>query len=466
MLVGTLFALVPRRSARLLVERIARLSTSRMASSVCHIRFFWTLGLTGGERRQMSVPTLLERDHVIAEMTALARRAVSGSGQVLLLRGEAGVGKTAVIRRFLADAAASRAQVLVGRCDPLSAPRPMGPLIDMLGQLPRALQAGLRDAINAMNNETIYAGLLALFNDGKPWICVLEDAQWADSATLDLLRFIVRRIDTRPVLVVVTYRDDDLGPEHPLAMALGDMANQAAMTRIGLLPLSVDAVHLLAAGTGVDAGQLHGITGGNPFFVTEVLAACRIGSSVNTLPRSVIEAVWGRLARLSVSGREAAEAAAMCGPRVDPQFMELLRPGVAAGLGECIRAGVLVADGESLRFRHEVARQATLDQIPEHDRQIMHRRAQDALTQAPIDRRRRADARAHPQGLTQREREVLDLLALGHSDAVIANTLFISQRTVNNHVHAILGKLGVRNRTQAARFASGTSSGTGTEPSG
>src|ERR1700755_448255 len=118
MLVGTLFALVPRRSARLLVERIARLSTSRMASIVCHIRFFWTLGLTGGERRQMSVPTLLERDHVIAEMTALARHAVSGSGQVLLLRGEAGVGKTAVIRRFLADAAASRAQVLVGRCDP------------------------------------------------------------------------------------------------------------------------------------------------------------------------------------------------------------------------------------------------------------------------------------------------------------------------------------------------------------
>jgi predicted ATPase/DNA-binding CsgD family transcriptional regulator len=429
------------------------------------MRFFWTLSLTGGERRQGSVQTLLERDSVIAEMNGLARRAACGSGQVLLLRGEAGVGKTAVIRRFLEDAA-SRAQVLVGRCDPLSAPRPLGPLIDMLVQLPGPRQAALRAAINAMNSETIYARLLEVLGDGQPLICVVEDAQWADSATLDLLRFVVRRIDALPVLVVVSYRDDDLGAEHPLAIALGDMANQAAMTRIGLSPLSADAVRVLATGTSVDAGQLHGITGGNPFFVAEVLAAIADGSSVNTLPRSVIEAVWGRLARLSVSGRETAEAAAVCGTCADPQLLELLRPGAAAGLGECIRAGVLVTEGESVRFRHEVARQATLEQIPDHDRRIMHRRAQDALAQLPVDRRHRAGTRAHPHGLTQREREVLDLLALGHSDAAIANTLFISQRTVNNHVHAILGKLGVRNRTQAARYASATSSETGTERSG
>jgi predicted ATPase len=392
------------------------------------------------------VRTLLERDAVLADLEGLTQQATRGVGQLLLLHGEAGVGKSAAIRRFI-DSVAGRFQVLVGCCDPLTAPRPLGPLIDMLAQLPDANGTGLRAAIEARDSESIYAEVLNVFGDGNQWVCVIEDAHWADGATLDLLRFIARRVESLRLLVVVSYRDDELGPGHPFAVVLGDLSNHAALRRISLSPLSAEAVRLLASGSGVNAEQLHHLTSGNPFYVTEILAAGADGSSDGALPRSVAEAVRGRLARLSERGRQAAEALAVCGPGADPHLLEKLCPGAAEGLSECMRAGILIGSGASVRFRHELARRATLDQIPEYDRRVLHRRAVEAYE-------RRADTRAHPHGLTRREREILELLAVGHSDADIAGTLFISQRTVNNHVHAILGKLGVQNRTQAAGYAS------------
>ncbi len=329
-------------------------------------------------------PTLLEREIVLAEMESSARQAARGTGQVLLLHGEAGVGKSAVLRRFL-DTMASGFQVLLGCCDPLTAPRPLGPLIDMLAQLPATDAAGLRAAIDAHDSESIYRGLLDVFGGGNRWVCVIEDGHWADGATLDLLRFVARRIHSLPLLVIMSYRDDELSPEHPLAVVLGDLSNHAATTRISLSPLSADAVRLLAGGSGVNAEQLYELTSGNPFYVSEVLAAGAHGPHGGVLPRSVAEAVRGRLARLSARGREAAEAAAVCGPRADPQLVEQLRPGAADGLGECMRAGVLIGSGSLVRFRHELARRATFEQIPDYERRVMHRRALRALAQPPID---------------------------------------------------------------------------------
>lgn len=428
-------------------------------------------------------PILLERETVLAEMEGLARKALRGTGQMLLLRGEAGIGKSAALHHFL-DTVASRMQVLLGYCDALSAPRPLSPLVDMLARLPGAQAARLGMAIGAGESESIYARLLDVLGDGQRWVCVIEDVHWADGVTLDLLRFLARRVDALPVLIVASYRDDELGPEHPLAVALGDLSNHAALTRINLPPLSAKAVRELVADSGVDAEQLHRLTGGNPFYVNELLAAGTVGARVGELPRSVSEAVWGRLARLSEAGRKAAEAAAVYGPHADPHLVEKLCVDGAAGLGECIRAGMLVASGGLVRFRHEIARWATLERIPECERQATRQLAEAALAHPPNDPdmtapmvlppatagesdprqrlanvrsgngyRHRADTRAHPHGLTRRECEILELVALGHSDADIARTLCISQRTANNHVHAILSKLGVQNRTQAATYA-------------
>ncbi len=415
-------------------------------------------------------PALLERECVLAELTTLARTAASGSGQMVLLRGEAGVGKTSVLRRFL-DTSANGAEALSGCCDPLSAPRPLGPLIDMFSGRHSAATAELAAALDAGDTGRVYTHLMNVLRDGHLRVCVVEDAHWADDATLDLLRFLARRIDMVSALVIVTYRDYELGPAHPLAVMLGDMSNQSSLTRISLPPLSIAAVAAMSAASGVDVEQLHRLTGGNPFYVKELLAAGWAGSSTSPLPRSVVESAWGRLARLSAAAREAAEVAAVCGPVVDHRVVEKLCSGPVAGLYECVRAGLLVAVDDTVRYRHEVVRLATLEQIPEYVRRDLRHRAFLARGRADTNGHFRDDTQPgrriaavpsaqaqehrvadgwHRHRLTRRELEILELLSVGHSDAEIAGKLFISQRTVNNHVHAILNKLGVHNRTQAA----------------
>lgn len=313
---------------------------------------------------------------------------------MVLLRGEAGVGKTTVIARFL-DGLGQRARVLRGWCDALATPRPLGPLIDMLADLSGVQRATMRAAIDAGDTDSVYARLVGLFGEGSRWVWVIEDAHWADGATLDLLRFLARRIEALPVLLVVSYRDDEIGPNHPLAVLLGDLATCAVVTRIGLAPLSAAAVAQLARDSGVNAEQLYRLTGGNPFFVTEVLAAGPAALNNGGLPRSVSEAVQGRLARLSETGREIAEATAVCGPRASLALVEAICPGAPTALAECLHSGVLVAEGNTIGFRHELARRTTADHIHDYRRRALHKRALAVLSEPPIDPNRLAALTFH-----------------------------------------------------------------------
>ena len=309
----------------------------------------------------------------------------------------------------------------------------------MCAQLPAGDAAGLIAAVDAGDTVALYRRLLALFGGGRRWVWVIEDVHWADGATLDLVRFLARRIDSLPLLLVVSYRDEELGQQHPLTVALGDIATCAALTRVGVEPLSREAVAVLAAGSGINAGQLFQLTAGNPFYVTEVVAAGPDALSGDALPRSVAEAVRGRLARLSTVGRDTAHAAAVCGPRPSPALVQNVCPAAAAGLPECLGAGVLVADGDVVGFRHELARRATLDQIPHYERRLLHKRAMAALAEPPVDPDMLAallfhadqagdrDAvLCHGPGAAERaaslgaHREAAELyaLALGHADAV------------------------------------------------
>jgi DNA-binding CsgD family transcriptional regulator len=326
---------------------------------------------------------LLERQSVLTQLEQLGQQAGRGNGQIVLLRGEAGVGKTAVFRRYIAGLD-KWVRVLCSSCDPLATPRPLGPLIDMLAQLRGPQAAELSAAIDRGGAEAIYAGLLGLFADGNTWVFAVEDAQWADGATLDVLRFLARRARSLPVLMLVSYRDDEIGAQHPLAVARGDLATIEALTRIELAPLSRDAVAELAAGSGINADELHRLTGGNPFFVTEILAGGPDALGNGRLPRGVCEAVWGRLARLSAPARHTAHAAAICGPHASRWLLGQICPDATAALAECLDAGLLRADGAALAFRHELARRAVLAQIPAHRQQELHARALAALAQPPV----------------------------------------------------------------------------------
>jgi DNA-binding CsgD family transcriptional regulator len=303
---------------------------------------------------------------------------------MVLLSGEAGVGKTAVLSRFTAASGLSM-RVLRGWCDPLAAPRPLGPLLDALTGVGSSAAEILDAAIESGDTGALYRRLLTVLRDGHHWTWIVEDAHWADGATLDLMRFLARRVDSLPLLMVVSYRDDELDASHPLSVTLGDLARCAGVSRVGLQPLSRAAVTTLCAGSGVNGDQLYELTGGNAFYTTEVLAAGPVDLQRDVLPRSIAEAVGGRLGRLSDAGRETARAVAVCGPRVDPNLLEAVCPAAETGLAECLAAGVLVTDWNAIGFRHELARRAALETMPALERTKMHARALAALAVTPVD---------------------------------------------------------------------------------
>ena len=163
---------------------------------------------------------LLEREPLLGELARLLTEARRGRGRVALLVGEAGIGKTSLAEAFCAEAAPI-VRTYWGTCDPLDPPRPFTPVVDIAdrvgGDLRRALADGDRDAV--------HEAFLALLRrpGAPPSIVVLDDMHWADEATLDLFRVVARRVTRLPTLLIATFRDDEVGPDHPLRMALGDV---------------------------------------------------------------------------------------------------------------------------------------------------------------------------------------------------------------------------------------------------
>ncbi len=301
---------------------------------------------------------LLERSEQLDSLDAFLGEAASGNGRLVFIGGEAGVGKTALVSWF-AERARGRARVLIGGCDSLATPRPLGPVLDMdLDLEPGRLKGA----------EFFGAVLAELGAERRPTLAVFEDIHWADQATLDLLRFIGRRVGGVRALVIATYRDE-LGPTHPLRILLGDLATQARVRRMELAPLSVEAVALLARGSQIDASHLYRKTGGNPFFVTEVLQ-----SGLEGIPASVRDAVLARAARLSTAGRQVLDAAAICGLRVETWLLEGVAVEAAKGVPECIASGLLRADGPAVAFRHELARGAIQEAVAVPTSVLIHRK--------------------------------------------------------------------------------------------
>lgn len=318
---------------------------------------------------------LLERQVALTVLHDALDRACHGAGSLALVTGEAGIGKTSlvaeVVRRCGPDI-----RVLTGSCDALSTPRALGPLRDIAS----VTGGELRDLFDADAEKLpLFEAALRVFRDeGTSTLVVVEDAHFADDATVDLLGFLARRLATMSTLLVVTYRDDEVGPTHQLRVFLGLTAGVGAH-RVELAPLSPAAVLDLARAHGIDdAGELHRITGGNPFFVTEIVAAGGLG-----LPRTVRDAVLGRAGRLAPAARRALDAAAVVPTRVELWLLDALAGADSAAIDDCVRGGLLTVDGEALRFRHELARAAIEAAMPPARRRDLHRRARASLAAPP-----------------------------------------------------------------------------------
>jgi DNA-binding CsgD family transcriptional regulator len=314
---------------------------------------------------------LLERtEHLKVLGDSLAAVLKTRQGRLVLLRGEAGIGKTAVVRRFCEEQLPP-SRILWGACEALFTPRALGPFVDVAqvtgGEFRDLVERGGRphEVLSAFADEV---------SKSSPTVLVLEDLHWADEATLDVLRLLGRRIDGFCALVVATYRDDELGGSHPLRVVLGELVRAGGVERLDIPRLSRGAVAELAEQREIDAQQLYRSTGGNPFFVSEVLAAG--GAQV---PSTVRDAVLARTAGLSTEARELLGALAIAPPSAELGVLGAIAGDAMQHLDECIGCGMVIPAGRGVAFRHELARVVIDESIPPDWRMALHARALQTL---------------------------------------------------------------------------------------
>jgi DNA-binding CsgD family transcriptional regulator len=320
---------------------------------------------------RVTTSALLERSRELSTLGAFLDDAKeTAHGRFVFLAGEAGIGKTSLLRGLCADCGRGT-RVLWGGCDPMVTPQPLAPLLDIAeaaGDDTAALvTAGAKP-------HPIAAALLRDLAAPAPTLVVIEDLHWADEATLDVLGLLARRIGGKPVLVLASYRDDELDRRAPLRVLLGELATAPDVTRMPLAPLSREAVATLAAPHGVDADALYEATDGNAFFVTEALAAAQ-----EQIPATVRDAVLARTARLSSGARTLLDAASVLVPPIDVATLFALRPHADGELEECLAAGMLVATGGAVAFRHELSRLALEQSLSPDVRGALHSKALAAL---------------------------------------------------------------------------------------
>jgi predicted ATPase len=290
---------------------------------------------------------LLEREEALATLAAGIQDAAAGAGRLVLVSGEAGTGKTSLVRAACAE---SESRVLWGNCDGMLAPAPLAPFLDAIDADSAAAE---RLSASMSRHEFSRAVLAQLSDPGSPGctLMVVEDAHWADGASIDLLRYLARRVEGTRAVLAVTYRDDELGQFHPLRALLGEVGRGPAVRRVRLRPLSAVAVSKLAAEAGADGVEIFRLSGGNPYMVRELLA------DPAGAVHSVGEAVLARAERLPPSARKVLQAASVMTEGAEPVVLMRVE-GAGDGLDACVEAGLLVQEGALIRFRHELARQA------------------------------------------------------------------------------------------------------------
>jgi DNA-binding CsgD family transcriptional regulator len=311
---------------------------------------------------------LVERDVELAALVASVGAAASGEGSAMLVLGEAGIGKTSLIREFLRSLEGD-VHVLMGTCDDLLTPRTFGPLRDAAARAGGPLAAAFS---GEPDRESVYRSLLdELSRSDLPTILVVEDIHWADDATLDALRFVARRLQRLRAVVVLSYRDDEVQPVH-LRQLLGALSG-STVRRLVLHRLSEAAVLRLTRAAGLDRPAIFANTDGNPFFVSEVLS-----SPSADVPANVVDAVLARVHQLAPETQVALDQLAVVPSQVEGWLVTAVLGGMGP-LAEAEQRGMVTLRPEGLAFRHELARHALEQSMPASRRMAFNRAVMDAL---------------------------------------------------------------------------------------
>ena len=322
---------------------------------------------------------MLERDAELSALAHAAREAADRHGSVVLIMGEAGIGKSSLVEALRSHLPAE-GRMLVSYCDDLATPRTLGPFRDLVGSVGTELSRAVTDG--SERDRVLTALRTELTWPDHPTVLVIEDVHWADDATLDALRYLIRRIGDLPAVLVLTYRDDELNRGHPLHGLLGQASRSDHVRRLPLRRLSQQAVRQLSAGSPVDTNDLFALTSGNPFFVHELLASAQ-GERV---PPTIADAVLARVRRLDPSTQDVLEQLAVVPSALDRWLVDVLVPGsgeggegTVAALAAAEERGLLSVSTRKIAFRHELTRRAIAGSVPAARLMALNQRVLDAL---------------------------------------------------------------------------------------
>ncbi|MFT3934409.1 MAG: AAA family ATPase [Chitinophagaceae bacterium] len=290
---------------------------------------------------------LIERSAFISELEKQFSGVKQQEGHCVFVSGEAGIGKTSLVKAFV-QAIRPHYKTYTGTCDALFTPRPLSPLLDVLQQLQSDLW---KNAGNIEDRTLFFASCFGeMAAQQKAFVIVFEDIHWADEATLDFIKFFARRIAQLPCLFILTYRDNEIDAQHPLRNTMGQLSPDS-FTRIQLPPLSVQAVEKLANEKGYNATDIYKISGGNPFYVNEILASYSSG-----VPDNIKDSILSVYNRQSEATKYVWQLLSVAPAGFEMQYLEQIDPALAMAAAHSLESGILVLKEALLWFKHELYR--------------------------------------------------------------------------------------------------------------
>lgn len=290
---------------------------------------------------------LIERAHFFSSLEAQLEKTVQRGGHSVFIGGESGIGKTSLIKSFC-QSHQDDCTIYTGLCDALFTPRPLAPLYDIAWQM--GDNFGQMTQTDADRTALFARFLHELSRQKRPTIVVFEDVHWADEATLDFIKFFIRRISQTACLFLLTYRDNEIHTRHPLRNVLGELV-PGSFTRLLLPPLSRQAVEKMSAEKGYKGEDVYNISGGNPFYVQEILASYSPG-----IPDTIKDSVLLVYNRLNDKTKEIWELLAVVPTGLEIDYLQKIEPHYKAAIDDCLTAGILVIRDRAMLFKHELYR--------------------------------------------------------------------------------------------------------------
>lgn len=313
---------------------------------------------------------LLEREQYLETLNLLFQQIPQAGGHTVFLLGEAGIGKTSLVNAFTHQFNFKN-HVYVGTCDSLFTPRPLGPLYDIAA----AFNTEFRDALKTKTDQASIFSLFLEYLSNKlhPIILVFEDIHWADEATIDLIKFLARRIAHLPCLFILTCRDHEIVEGHPLQNIFGELPKDS-FTKINIQPLSLEAVRTLISDQKYTAKELYELTNGNPFFVTELLAYFPL-----EVPQTIHDFILALHKGKSKPLQELWALLSIMPESIEVELIYKIEPNYMRIIDECISSGFIILNNNYLQFKHELYRKSIADYLPPFKKKQMHQQVLQLL---------------------------------------------------------------------------------------